>query len=265
MKMTRSLFLAAFLTLLASPIAMAGTSTSPAAATVDGILQETSSPWHFRIAPYAWLTSTTGTIGAGPLSADAGLSSSDILSSLEVAAMLIAEVGYDKWSFENDLIYARFKSSKETPGPIFGELNSTLNQLLWTSLLGYRVIDTPRFTADLQAGFRLISLGLDLELTPGLLGGRSRYFDRTWIDPIIGLRTRTYLTDWLFIPLRGDIGGFGANSNLTWQAFGGLGFQVSRWAALVVGYRTIGYNYDQANFTYNVNTHGPLLGLELKF
>jgi hypothetical protein len=263
MKTIPSLLWAA-LTLGTPGLAPAGTLTAPTAPT-EVVAPENGSPWRFRLAPYAWLTSTSGTIGVGPLSADAGLSSSDVLSSLQFGAMFVAEVGYDKWSLENDLIYARFQSSKDTPGPLFGELKSTLNQLLWTSYLGYRVIDTPRFTADLQAGFRLISLGLDLELTPGILPRQTRYYERTWIDPVIGLRTRTYLTDWLFLALRGDVGGFGANSELTWQAFGGLGFQISRWAAVIAGYRTIGYDYDQANFEYNVNTHGPLLGFEFKF
>jgi len=249
--------------LLAGPGWVWAGSTAPVP--VDESQAGQRSPWGFRLAPYAWLTSTSGSIGAGPLSADAGLSSSDVLSSLQIAAMALVEVDYDKWSFENDLIYARFQSSQATPGTLFGELKSTLNQFLWTSYLGYRVLETPRFTADVQAGFRLISLGLDLELTPDQLPGRSRYFTRTWIDPVVGLRTRTQVTDWLFVPLRGDIGGFGANSELTWQAFGGLGFQLSRWAAIIAGYRALGYDYNQANFEYNVNTHGPLLGVEFSF
>lgn len=232
---------------------------------VDTQAPETPPPWHFRLAPYAWLTSTSGSVGAGPLSADAGMSSSEVLSNLQIGAMFLAELDYKKWSLENDFIYARFESSKDTPGPLFGELKSTLNQFLWTGLAGCRVIDTKVFDMDVQAGVRLISLGLDLELTPGRLPGRSRYFSRTWIDPVVGLRTRTRLTEWLFIPIRGDVGGFGANSELTWQAFAGVGVQVSRWAAIIAGYRTIGYNYDQANFEYNVNTHGPLLGFELSF
>ena len=250
--------------LLCLPVAVLAGPPATAPNPVDESAAASASPWRFRLAPYAWLTSTSGSIGVGPLSADAGLDSSSILSNLQIGAMFLAEVAYDRWSFENDLIYARFTASKDTPGPLFGELNGTAYELFWTSYLGYRVIQTDRFTMDVQAGFRLVSMGLDLELTPGLLRGRSRYWTRTWIDPVIGLRTRTYLTDWLFIPLRGDIGGFGANSERTWQAFGGLGFQVSRWAAIVAGYRSLGYNYDQ-RFEYNVNTHGPLLGCEFSF
>ncbi len=226
---------------------------------------EDESPWSFRVAPYLWLTSVSGTVGAGPLSADANLGASDALSKLTFGFMVLTEVGYDRWSLENDLIYARFQTSKETPGPLFGQLNSTLDQFQWTSLLGYRVIQTQRFSFDLQAGFRMLSLGLDLELTPGLLEGRSRSFTRTWIDPVIGFRSRAYLTDWLFVVARGDIGGFGANSELTWQAFAGAGAQISRWAAFVAGYRAIGYDYDQAGFSYEITTYGPVAGFELSF
>jgi len=255
----KKLLLLLLLTPLAS-FAGAPSTTTP----VDESAATDQSPWRFRLAPYAWLTSTSGTIGAGPLSADAGMDSSTILSNLQFGAMFDAEIAYDRWSFENDLIYARFTSSKDTPGNNYGQLQATLYELFWTSYLGYRVIRTDRFIMDVQAGFRLASMGLELALTPDARPGISRYWTRTWNDPVIGLRTRTYLTDWLFVPLRGDIGGFGANSELTWQAFGGLGFQVSRWAAIVVGYRALGYDYDQG-FEYNVNTHGPLLGVEFSF
>ena len=253
------------LLLLCFPVvALAGTpATTPTP--IDETAATSDSPWRFRLAPYAWLTSTSGSIGAGPLSTDAQMDSSTILSNLQFGAMFVAEVAYDRWSFENDLIYARFQTSKDTPGNNYGQLQGTLYELFWTSYLGYRVIQTDRFTMDLQAGFRMASMGLELELTPGTRPGISRYWTRTWIDPVVGLRTRTYLTDWLFVPIRGDIGGFGANSELTWQAFAGLGFQISRWAAIIAGYRSLGYNYDQANFEYNVNTHGPLLGFEVSF
>lgn len=252
------------LLLLFPTVVLAGIKPAPTVA-VDETERTSDSPWRFRITPYGWLPSTSGSIGAGPLSADAGVSSSKIISNLQMGAMLDIEVDYKRWSFENDLVYARLQSSNDKTQPFFGELKSTAYQVFWTSYLGYRVIDAKRFTMDLQGGFRLISLGLDLELTPGLLGGRSRYYTRTWIDPVIGLRTRTYVADWLFIPIRGDIGGFGANSELTWQALAGVGFQISRWFGIVVGYRGLGYQYDQANFRYDVGTHGPIIGLNFEF
>lgn len=144
-------------------------------------------------------------------------------------------------------------------------MQSTLGQVIWTSYLGHRLIEAGPFTADLQAGFRLINLSEEIELTPGLLRGRSKSLSRTWIDPVVGLRTRTQLTPWLFLPIRGDIGGFGANSELTWQAFAGLGGQLTSWGAMLVGYRALGYDYNQSGFEYNVVTHGPVIGFECKF
>lgn len=252
------------LLLLALPAAVFAGTVSEEGASLK-VSPKENSGWHFRVAPYLWLTSVSGSVGAGPLSADANLSATNALSKLTFGAMVLTEIGYNRWSLENDVIYAQFQTSKETPGPLFGQLNSTLNQFQWTSLLGYRVVETERFSFDLQAGFRMMSLGLDLELTPGLLEGRSRSFSRTWIDPAMGFRSRAYLTDWLFVVARGDIGGFGANSELTWQAFAGLGAQMSRWAAFVVGYRAIGYDYNQADFSYEVTTYGPVAGFEFRF
>jgi hypothetical protein len=223
------------------------------------------SGWHFRVAPYLWLTSVSGTVGAGPLSADTDIGARDALSQLTFGAMILTEIGYHRWSLENDVIFAQFQTSKETPGPVFGTLNSTLNQFQWTSLFGYRVLEMKRSTFDLQAGFRMMSLGLDLELTPGLLQGASRSFLRTWVDPVIGFRYRAHLTDWLFVVARGDIGGFGANSELTWQVFAGVGAQISRWGALIAGYRAIGYEYNQAGFSYDITTYGPVMGFECRF
>ncbi len=223
------------------------------------------SPWYFRVAPYVWVTSTSGTVGLGRLSADVDVSMADTLSTLQGALMFVAEAGYGDWSLENDVILGRLQSSVDTPLPLFGKVQSTLGQVIWTSYLGHRLIEAGPFTADLQAGFRLINLSEEIELTPGLLRGRSKSLSRTWIDPVVGLRTRTQLTPWLFLPIRGDIGGFGANSELTWQAFAGLGGQLTSWGAMLVGYRALGYDYNQSGFEYNVVTHGPVIGFECKF
>jgi opacity protein-like surface antigen len=251
--------------LLGWPMVAFSGQLSSAPTTVDESAVKSESPWKFRITPYGWLPSTSGSVGAGPLNAEANVSSSSIISKLQIGAMLDVEVDYERWSLENDIVFARLSSSTNKTQPYFGELKTTAYQVFWSSYLGYRVLDAKHFTMDLQAGFRLISLGVEGELTSGLLPGLSRSWSRTWVDPIVGLRTRAMITDWLFIPIRGDIGGFGANSELTWQALAGVGFQVSRWFGIVVGYRALGYQYDQANFRYDVTTHGPIIGLNFTF
>ena len=51
--------------------------------------------------------------------------------------------------------------------------------------------------------------------------------------PIIGMKGRINISHRFFINVYGDVGGFGAGSEFTWQALLDSGFQVSRWFALV--------------------------------
>lgn len=63
----------------------------------------------------------------------------------------------------------------------------------------------------------------------------------------------------------GDIGGFGAASDLTWQAMAGFGWRFSENGGAFLGYRAIGTDYEDGGFTYDMVVHGPLLGLEFVF
>ena len=47
---------------------------------------------------------------------------------------------------------------------------------------------------------------------------------------------------------KADIGGFGLGSEITWQAYGALGCQVSRWCTLEAGYRYLYTDYNQGWF-----------------
>jgi len=61
-----------------------------------------------------------------------------------------------------------------------------------------------------------------------------------WVDPFIGFRARADLSDQRDAALRADIGGFGIGSELTWNAFAALGYQVKENTTLELGYRHTG-------------------------
>ncbi len=75
--------------------------------------------------------------------------------------------------------------------------------------------------------------------------------------PISGLRF--FLTAW------GNAGGFGAGSDLTWDVFGGFGYEWNDWLSTVIGYRHLEVDYDDEGFVYDVTQTGPLIGGALKF
>lgn len=243
---------------------MSNSTASSGAASTD--------PLSFRLDVYGWATALKGTAGIRGLDADVDLSIKDVLEDLDGAAMATFEVKYGRISLMNDLVYAKLSDS--TPSPhdiIFSNANYEIKQTLWTQAVGYRVIDDECYSLDILGGFRLASVDQDLSIDGNTLSDGTEVQDRgrsredTWIDPIVGLRGQARLGDNFFLRAMGDIGGFNASSALTWQALGLIGYEVCDYASLGIGYRGIGYDHNRDGFKYNMDLHGPIFGVEMKF
>ena len=59
--------------------------------------------------------------------------------------------------------------------------------------------------------------------------------------------------------------GFGVSSDIDWDLFGGIGYEVSDRISLVGGYRGIGVDYSSGGFVFDVIEHGPILGGVFRF
>ncbi len=77
-----------------------------------------------------------------------------------------------------------------------------------------------------------------------------------WFDPYVGLRGRYQFAEKLYATARGDIGGFGIGSDLTWQIYGALGYEVSHTIFAEVGYRYLFIDYRDEGLIYDVATRG---------
>jgi hypothetical protein len=62
-----------------------------------------------------------------------------------------------------------------------------------------------------------------------------------------------------------DIGGFNVSSDLTWQAMLLLGYRVNEKGSVGLGYRALGTDYTSGATTYDVVSHGLLLGYQYTF
>jgi hypothetical protein len=93
----------------------------------------------------------------------------------------------------------------------------------------------------------------------------SKSGDRWWIDPIIGLRGQVNFTRWLFLALQGDVGGFGAGSQIAWFASGAIGINITRHVFLETGYRFFYMDYIQGGLTYDAAESGLFMGVGVKF
>ena len=93
-----------------------------------------------------------------------------------------------------------------------------------------------------------------------------------WWDPLVGLRLRHKLAPGQELELRGDIGGFGVGSRLTWQAIAAynfemqlLGFKLNSY----IGYRALSIDYQEGSgnqtIALDLITHGPVVGMNYRW
>jgi hypothetical protein len=151
-------------------------------------------------------------------------------------------------------------------------------------------VSAPRgFTAlDLVAGGRYNSvkittdvlLSITATLTPdiipisitrsGQIMGRVEV-DEQWVDPFIGLRLRKDTGTGYQFFARGDIGGFGVNSDFVWQAIAGISGQCrcNENLSWVLAYRLLDTDYETGSgenkFAFDMLMHGPAIGATLRF
>lgn len=224
-------------------------------------------PWRFNLTPYGWMTGINGTMSIGDRTADVDITLKDVLKHLDMAFMAAAELGYKRWSFTGDLIYARLHDDIAPPvGLVFSSTHFVVKETIGTMALNYRVIDSKPAFLDLFAGARVYDVYSQIVLRPNPgREGVNVSVTETWADPIIGLRGRYYVSRAWFLNLYGDVGGFGAGSDISWQVLGGIGVQAARWCDLELGYRALGFDYEPGRSKQDLTTHGPIMGAIIHF
>jgi hypothetical protein len=151
-----------------------------------------------------------------------------------------------------------------------GEYRAFLDAVLEERLAQARArLDTREAQAVANARARVtqaekkLSKALSKELENRLPTSRSG--DRWWVDPIVGLRAQINFTRWLFLALQGDVGGFGAGSQIAWFASGSIGVNFTRNIFLETGYRYFYMDYVKNGRTYDAAQSGLFMGVGVKF
>ena len=254
------------LALLASAtLAQAGT---PVAAPVAEPVQS-GDGWWFRAAPYVWLTAIEGDVGVGPISTPVDISIQDLvdnIDTLDMAFMGVFEVGYDRWSIGLDFMYMKVSQDIDGGDHVFDSFRFEQKQWFITPAVRYRVIETEDYNMSVFAGARVTAMSLDLTGRYAHRDGQvTRGSDKTWADPIVGIAGQANFADRWYFRYSGDIGGFGVNSDLIWNAFVGVGYNINDSASVVLGYRGQGTDYTDGPVSIDLISHGPVLGAEFNF
>lgn len=222
------------------------------------------SNWEFNLAPlYLWAISIDGDMGIRGTTSNVNVDFSDVWDNLEgVLTVRFNGLYKKKYGFAFDYNYLDLGTEKITD--LVNTDISFKSQII--NLAGtYRFMDGDhqldgvagiRYTI-LEAGVRLNNVGQSLD------------GDEDWVDPIVGLRYHYAFNDQWTLQLYGDIGGFGASSDFTWQGLALIDYQPWQNVALVAGYRGIGTDYETGSgsdkFTYDATVHGPVIGIDVRW
>lgn len=250
----------------------------------------------FNVAPYIWLPTVHANLDynlppalGGRLPTDISSGPGDYISKLNFAAMLAAEMRYDRFSVLTDFIYTNGNAGSANiksidflglPSiPISRTLETStstrMSSTVWTLAGGYTVFQGDWGNFDLLGGFRYLgasattnySLALTIVgprgngATFGGVGGVSG--SRTIWNGIAGFRGRIRLpVQGLFIPYYFDIGGGG--SQPTWQIASGVGYQ-TKWAAISLLYRYLSFEQGGSAVVRHLDMGGPIIMATFSF
>lgn len=257
---TKSILASAIL--LSSVPAFAGTTV----ATLDEpqLSVTTDSGWRVGTSMYIWTTRLDGDMTFRGRTVPVDVPFDKIFDNLKFTFMGLVEVGKGRWSFMSDLFYAKLEPSVSTARADF---DSQIEQFIGNFAVFYNVVDNPTTRFDVYGGARVNWMETDVKVRGKVLGivDFDESAEKTWIDPIVGFRVHHDFTDKWFIRALADIGGFEISSDLTWQAMASLGYRITDHASVGLGYRAVYTDYTSGGTTYDVTSHGLLLGLEYRF
>lgn len=247
---------------------------SPADAAAQG-----ADAWKWQAAIYGYLPEMGGstTFPQGDAGSSVTVDAEKIIDNLKFVFMGSLGAHNGRWGMFTDVIYMDLGNTKSgtrditigglpLPGGAAANASYDLKGWAWTLGADWRVSHSPTSTMDLIAGARM----LDLEQTIGwevtgnvgpipLPGraGESTASLTNW-DAIVGVKGRLAFGDrgqW-FVPYYADVGT--GDSDLTWQAMGGLGYSFG-WGDVIAAWRYIDYDMKSGSRIESLNFNGPAI------
>lgn len=258
-------------------------------------IPDEQSPWQFTIAPYLWMLNLNGSTTVEGQPSDLDVQFRDILSHLDIAAMVEGEVRYDRFGVFTNYIYGDltagetfYKSFRPSVQAATGQpgIGFKVNAGVQLNVVSvgafYRIGEYalgkppprlagpgPSVAIEPYVGARYTSIVAKIDF----IEGPTFKGTESWWDPIVGVRSHwTYDDHWNGLVLF-DVGGFGVGSDFSWRVFGGIGYRFGlfeqRDANLIVGYKALGQDFRSGSgstaFEWDTLYHGPVVGLAISF
>ncbi len=224
------------------------------------------------LAPLAALAQTThsltlygaglqisGTASVGDATTDIDVDVDEFIDNLEMGGLASYRLQTPKWSFSLE-------------GAFFGLGHSQDGRSMDVDMTVAEVDAGYRFSPVLEAfaGVRYTDLSTEVATTLPISGEpfHAEAGD-DFFDPVVGLRFSAPLAESWLVAGQGDVGGFGVGMDLQWQAKLDLGWRPSESVTILLGYRVLAQDFDDAGdrgvFAMDATYQGPELGVTFTF
>jgi hypothetical protein len=227
--------------------------------------------WQHTVFIYGMGAAIDGDAQIGDIKVPVDVSISELFDHLDFGAMGAYRAENGTWSYTIDATYMSLGGSSKTEGGrLKGDLGTKQTTLLAT--VGRRW--TEHLELLFSLGYFDLSNDLKVKLTVPVTGEvitRKASKGVSWVDPLVGLQYNVpFAGNWRF-NLRGDIGGFGIGSDLSYHLLTNFRWQANDTLGVIFGYRLIAFDYEDgkksgSNYQrYDLTEQGPLIGISLSF
>ena len=224
----------------------------------DLYADEANDAFRFELTPYLWAASIKGTAAAGggespPIDSDYNFFALDNLDGVASATFTARK---KQWGFLFDFLYVAYEDTflESTPLQTTPRLEGTIIELAGA------YAPTSIDNLELIAGLRQQDITVSLALID-----RKPDQSVTWIDPFVGVIYARPLKGNFQVSLRGDLGGFGIESDMAVNAEAMFRYQMGNTFSIKFGYRYLKVKFDEDVFLYDISLDGFLLGLGIRF
>lgn len=231
--------------------------------------------FRFVVTPYLWTPSVRGTVDYDNIKvADVGMSSSQVLSSLSMGAMLDGGIHYGRWGIMGNATFAKLKppgtQSYLRQQGVTVDANADLWLGVYTTAATYTAYAGESLYIDVLAGARFFNLNTKTRLNEsavqhGWNQSLTNYSSFSSTNAVGGVQGRLRIAETqFFIPFYLDAGGGGANAKVTSQQILGLGYTFTA-ADILLVYNNLYYSLSKDNISAYVNMGGPAIAATFRF
>lgn len=276
-----------------------GFAASPADGTADAApvggdtatvaANETRSKWEFQFEPYGWIAGNYGSATVKGNTVQIKVTPGDLVNLMldgnAFGAAGYFSLAYDRYSAFIDSMggYAEVSANETIPTQLCSltikvkdEIRFVINDFAVGYRLGQWSLPNRRrpLTLGVYAGTRYMHFGNKTSVSLGVVQGVQKAGTVSdtfnWADPMIGIRWSVPVLDSTTLDFRGDIGGFGASSDLIWGLVGAVRYWLpwtpfSLQPYLSAGYRVAAFDRSSSSDQIELQFRGPTAGMGFTF